>query len=209
SSVVIIGGVLAVMGWLYLRWRKQFKNPPAIAENLPLKSQSQTPPPAANGTSPGLYSHAAKVYGQIGDEPTQKSFKKEDEEVKPFKTGESSNAVEADNEFFKTVRQEPDWQELLKEEPQRARSQADETAEYSSPGSVELAKSILRQQQKQKAEALKSLHSGDIKQDANKLSQQAKILGLEQGSLEVKKNFSDLEADEKRLAELKRKFSND
>jgi hypothetical protein len=224
SALVIAGGIIGIVGWLYLRWRKQFKHPAPqtnVAQNPAdlLKDLQNLPQKTPTGENfAGVFSHAAKAYQQA-DSDVGNSFKSDGPEVKPFKNDEDSKPVESDKDFFLRDQQEmkQSWLELLNEKPEAVpheeqevfKTQADETAEYSSPGNVEFAKNIQREQQKQKSAAFKNVDPSEIDKDPVKIQQQAKKLGLEQASLETKKKLAELETDEERLAELRKKFSHE
>lgn len=213
SGVVIIAGLAAITGWLYLRWKRQFKSsPPATAGRPAATSSSENQP----GSFAGALSYAAKAYAQTDNSTDDSTADSEpgrpseniSEELKPFKNNKSSKHGESTPEHEpKKADYQESWLEILKEEKPVSNTQAEETAQYSAPGNVELANVLREKHIQQKAETLSTLHSAEIPNDPAKLSQQAKKLGVEQATLETKKKLSELESDEERLEQLRRKFS--
>lgn len=89
--------------------------------------------------------------------------------------------------------EEPNWEDEVMASPPR--------------GEYELALHLHAKQRIHRSESLEELDVTSIPEQKFSMSKIAKKLGVETGSLETKRSFSQLETDSRALNELKRKFS--
>lgn len=214
--VTMVGGVAVAIILLiilvYLKWRnKQILLRKNTGNQAP-KTKRKTPPPskpeeksADNLEAKKLF--AAKAYAK----PTSRikdslktdaaSFGKPPEKA-PDKKTEESNKKDIEN-LLETIRNvSAEKQEAAKE----IENAIEETKHKPISAKLEIAMHLAEEQRKIKQKNIDSLGKS-IEIDHSKLTDTAKKLGIEKGSLETKKAIDDIEKDDQALQKLQAKFN--
>ncbi|MFP4368972.1 MAG: hypothetical protein ACLFR2_05270 [Candidatus Kapaibacterium sp.] len=143
----------------------------------------------------------------IDDDPKQ--IKKRSDEVTDLR----NRTLKQDRK--KTLR-DSDKQEILdfisslkgkqEERTETAEKGSARPAGNSSSAKLEMAMNLAKEQQKLKSKGIESLKKSDIPSDISKLTEVAKNLGIEKGSVETRKALDKLQNDKDYMSSLSKKF---
>ncbi len=196
--------IILLIVLLYLKWR----NKQLLSKNINEKTAKTVPKrPAPRESQASQQAHlqaqklfAAKAYSKnpVQKENSPAAEKKETQ----IESKASINHQKNKDELIETILNiSKDKQALSKDEytiPQEKKKPLS--------AKLEIAMNLAVEQRKIKQKNINSIGSGAIDLSQSKLTDMAKKLGIEKGSLETKKALNKIEKDEAALSKLKNKF---
>ncbi len=191
--VALLGFALALVlitTFLYLRWRK--KQAQKISSKERKTSFDDNLQKSMNTTN--VYSRkATSLYSQ-----NEKSAN-ESEEIKNNETKSTDTKNELQSKLFDTL-------DKLSQKHNESETNQQEPAKVGHSPKLELAMHLQKEQQKLKQRNIDSLSQTKLPTDVKKMTEFAKKLGIEKGSLEVKKALDDIMSNKDYMKKLSEKF---
>ncbi len=186
ASALVLVIILAI---LYYRWRKKQK---AKGVNNEAKSKFENYLQKSYHSSEVLSSKAVSAYKQqeesvIGNHETKISEKPD------------QSITSLQNKLFDTL-------DKLSESHEKIDASATEPTSVTKSPKVELALHLQKEQQKLKQRNLEALNRIELPADVKKITEFAKKLGIERGSVEVKKALDDILSNKDYMTKLSEKF---
>ncbi len=213
-TYIIMAGVAlaAIVLLLYFRWRKNEMNKiakkPARSEKF-RKSLESAKANASTGAKRAseTYKKSERIHGgrpEPQPEPEEeepKLSRPSPEELKKLEQKELEDMLSQIRSKIDTSDEEPEDIE----ESEDSDEESEKSLGYSPK--IELAMHLRNEQQKLKKQNLSSLDREELPTDVGKLSDIARKLGIEKGSLETRKAMENLKDDKELIEKLKSKFS--
>ena len=211
--------VALILAFTYVRWRKrQLKNKSRITKKKDFGKDLQ----AESKTMTAKARYASKAYKKAGTyidkttDPDNKGHKAEEKaEGRELPNREKEEEKVANKHFEgkeklfeilsriteSKLKGEESAESIKKTPPTEASDKPDISAK------LEMAKHLQEEQHKAKTKNLEGIKGSDVPSDVSKLTEVARNLGIEKGSLEIKKAMEQMESDKKKISKLHDKFN--
>ncbi len=219
-AIIFLAGLFILVIYLYVKWRNEQinqKNKPSpafakrleeakIAEKLAAQQRSMLvneKKKSKDEEEREKYMNLAKT-GAANKPKTEE--KKGDQKEK--KADDENDEIQSEKdkryaEFGKMI--ERIKQEKIEEID--LTNEEEEPGIESHPAKLEMAMNLAEEQKRLKEKSLRNLAESRIKAEPGKLSEIAKKLGIEKGSVEVKSKMDEIDNDSGKLSKLAEKFS--
>lgn len=205
--IVIVGLLIAiVIISSYIRWRKkQLRNLRKTEKkdfDEKLKKAKGSIPPAGHVAS--KYQNAAKQSEKVR-KPTTK--KPKTGKIAEKKKKENYDAGKELEKLAERLKQEKSKSEYDDNKGSKEKIDQENLKKSKINAKLELAMHLQKEQQKLKKKNIESMKESEIPTDVDKLSETAKKLGIEKGSIEANKALKKLASDKESISRLADKFS--
>ena len=205
--VVVVGLLIAiVIISSYIRWRKKQlrnlrKTEKKDFEQKLTKAKGNIPPA---GHVASKYQSAAKQSEKTRKAPSDKTRSQKTAEKKKKENYDAGKELKKLADRLKQQKNKSEYEDT---EARKQDFDRENLKKSKINAKLELAMHLQKEQQKLKKKNIESMKETDIPTDVDKLSETAKKLGIEKGSIEANKALKKLASDKESISKLADKFS--
>lgn len=202
----VILGIILLIVYLYLRWRqKQLQDIAKTTKAKTTKKSHKTEEKKSPDTATQLI--AAKTYAKQQKPSTPEN--KSNTEIQP-ETIQFKEKQEALTNIIQEIRSEQENKETKKQNEDLKTQKESEPTTKSKPISakIEIAMNLVEEQRKIKQKNIEQLGK-TIEIEMSRLTEIARSLGIEKGSLETRKAIENIQNDPEKLRNFLQKFKKD